>query len=40
MTDIPEKTPLVLLMRGGSPFFLMLWVTAEVDCGLDRRKAG
>ena len=27
--------PLVLLMRGGSPFFLMLWVTAEVDCGLD-----
>ena len=36
MTDIPEKTPLVLLMRGG--FSLLpdvLWVTAEVDCGLD-----
>ena len=35
-----ELRPLVLLMRGGSPFFLMLWVTAEVDCGLDGRKAG
>jgi hypothetical protein len=40
MTDIPEKTPLVLLMRGVLLSSLMLWVTAEVDCGLDGRKAG